>query len=209
MTKLDSLNEVFNRGLAGVKRDISALPDFEARINKLEADLNRRLEGVKRDTSALPDFEARINKLEAYFNKRSSFIALSASSLVGIHGKGIYIRPNNKKDYNSATKFCSDIGGYLVEISSEEENSFIRKTFTTDWVIILGGSDRITEGNWKWAHSGDRIPMRNQIGFQKWAANEPNNHASNQHCVHIRPNGEWGDYDCQLEDYYICEVDLI
>ncbi|KAH3858352.1 low affinity immunoglobulin epsilon Fc receptor-like [Dreissena polymorpha] len=210
--RINKLDTDFNRRLEGVKRgDTSALSDCEARINKLEADFNRRLEGVKRDTSALPDFEARINKLEADFNKRSRFKALSASSLFGIHGKSIYVRPNNATDYNSATKFCSDIGGYLVEINSEEENAFIKQTFfTTRYTeIYLGGSDEITEGNWKWVYSGDRIPLRDQGGFQKWQAWEPNNAGQLEHCVMMRRFGEWNDVECNLKFAYVCERSLI
>ncbi|KAH3858349.1 hypothetical protein DPMN_100972 [Dreissena polymorpha] len=137
VTKLVSLNEVFNRRLEGVKLHILALPDFAAKINKSEAD----------------------------FDKRSRSNALSVSSLVGNHGKSINITPGNAMDYNLATKVCSDIGGYLVEINSEEENEFIKNTFYKNWDIYIGGSDGIIEGNWEWAHSGDRIPMRNQEGL--------------------------------------------
>ncbi|KAH3858346.1 C-type lectin domain family 4 member F-like isoform X2 [Dreissena polymorpha] len=215
MTKLDSLNETFKRRLEGVERHISALYGFDAMINKLDTDFNRRLEGVKRETSALPDFEAMINKLEADFNKPSRFQALSASSSsVRLHDTSIYVLGKKRTDYHSASKVCSDVGGYLVEINSEEENAIIMEMSDKSSVsgCYLGGSDRVTEGNWKWEHSGDSIPMRNQGKFQKWAENQPNTgtHVSDEHCLVMHTDsGEWHDYNCRGEWAYVCEVGLV
>ena len=47
------------------------------------------------------------------------------------------------------------------------------------------------------------------VKFTSWRGGEPNNLLSNQHCVWVRPGGEWDDIACKEQKHYVCQKPII
>ena len=121
----------------------------------------------------------------------------------------------------AAKEHCARIGGKLVEIDSEEENTALvveinRRGYTKKKMNFwLGLSDLETEGDWRLASNGLKPSYLN------WAFNQPNNKWGNENCARIRIyplldwEDTWSDIDCNSnKGYYtwismhaICEFD--
>ena len=85
--------------------------------------------------------------------------------------------------------------GYVVSVLSEAEKDFLVSTFGSGTLYLIGYTDRVEEGVWRWV-SGE------PSGYEFWASGEPNNHndedlaAMNwQHEVQPEPQppGAWND----------------
>jgi len=100
------------------------------------------------------------------------------------------------------------IGGHLVAISSQNENSFIKTRFSDALVtppnalpnapptenLWIGLSDHEQEGDFRWSNGEALV-------YQNWNAPEPNN-LNNQDYVQMYGSGEWDDYDLRVNGYY-------
>lgn len=94
---------------------------------------------------------------------------------------------------NTAAQSLTHLGqsGYLVTITSAEEDAFIRASVSTSrgWA---GGSDAATEGLWQWVTG----PESGQaFGFTAWGPGEPNDSGNEDHLLinqHGVPN-TWND----------------
>ena len=99
------------------------------------------------------------------------------------------------KTFSEAKKYCEDLGGHLVTITSKEENDFISEMInvlpsSTD--TIIGISDLDKEGDWSTWITGEPVT------YQNWGDNEPDNR-SGQH-IGVIVNGfrgyQGGPYYC-------------
>ncbi|XP_041374864.1 perlucin-like protein isoform X2 [Gigantopelta aegis] len=106
-------------------------------------------------------------------------------------------------------EFCKDLGGYLAEITSVDENkgiiNYLEAKNPTVKSVWLGGTDILHDGTWFWMHSKDPIT------FSAWVSGQPDNfHGEN--CIHLNRYGSgtwgWNDYDCKTKLYGLCETDL-
>lgn len=108
--------------------------------------------------------------------------------------------------WHEARDYCSGLDGYLVTISSLEENQFVYE-MGGGW---LGATDEASEGIWAWV-SGE------PWGFENWAPGEPNNCCPPEYCGGdgCSPenylnfwgdpyNGEWNDVP-NGDSTFICE----
>jgi len=118
--------------------------------------------------------------------------------------------------WQEAKEYCESLGGYLVTITSAEEQAFIaslikEKGFTQNrfW---MGATDKDKEGTWKWI-TGEKFDYSN------WGRTQPNNGESGgQHygvfvAYDATYNGikllaeQWDDIneDSEEDIYFICE----
>lgn len=104
--------------------------------------------------------------------------------------------------WTDANAAALDLKGYLVTITSAEENEFVRRLFTngdtknnSPW---LGGTDQDAEGTWKWGNNEDVFWTGGRTGanvngaYTNWNPSEPNN-SGNENYLHMYSNGKWND----------------
>ena len=101
-----------------------------------------------------------------------------------------------------AEEFCEAMGGHLVCVTSDGENSFVKALISGNraW---LGATDIDSEGSWRWV-SGE------QFSYSDWDSGEPNNSTggenSSEDYAHYNPN-KWNDTTGCLTLGFVCEID--
>merc|ERR1711874_874091 len=84
-------------------------------------------------------------------------------------GNSCYHNSGAAMNWHDARKYCLGIGGYLVEIDSEEEETALLGAFAVyDQDYWIGLTDASVEGEWIWADTGK--PPK----YTAWAEGEPN-----------------------------------
>jgi len=108
-----------------------------------------------------------------------------------------------------ASSVCAELGGYVVEINSQQEYDVIMKLMQTNIgyhynrVIFIGISDQEKEGDWRFVHSGG------VVNFTKWGYNQPNKYnAASNDCAVISTNGFMLHTLCSGSTFRtVCEVE--
>lgn len=118
---------------------------------------------------------------------------------------------NNNVSWEYAKKYCESKDGYLVTITSEEENDAIEilldKYSSDNNFYWLGATDIESEGNWKWV-TGEGWSYTN------WNDGQPDNASGQEHYLHVYTESErFGKWNDLTNTYYkggfICEFDSI
>jgi GH25 family lysozyme M1 (1,4-beta-N-acetylmuramidase)/uncharacterized protein YraI len=106
-----------------------------------------------------------------------------------------------EKSWSDAKSDCEAQGGYIVTITSEGENDFI-KTLADSNKVWLGLTDELSEGTWKWITGED-------IVYTNWYPGEPNDYGSGEDYVEMYLDGRWNDIGPpqfpSTTRYYVCE----
>ncbi|VDI76142.1 Hypothetical predicted protein, partial [Mytilus galloprovincialis] len=94
---------------------------------------------------------------------------------------------------------CREIGGYIVKIDGEKENSNIATNRANNghnyWIGVID----LKEGIWRWTYD------QSKAVFTKWYPGYGAK-GTGSNCVQLH-NGrtDWYDYDCHHKTQYICE----
>ena len=87
-----------------------------------------------------------------------------------------------------AHDYCLEIGGYIVEIDTEEEETALLGAFNVyDQDYWIGLTDADTEGEWIWADSGFSPK------YTAWAKGEPNDMNNGEDCAVLFDQYDGGD----------------
>ena len=114
--------------------------------------------------------------------------------------------------WTKANADCEAMDATLVQIESENENTFIVEKLQERYYETLlhtffwtSGTDDDVENQWVWGNSGVRIADN----YQNWAHGEPNGGVS-ENCLVLSgfPDYSWLDIDCNASLYFICEKTL-
>ena len=100
------------------------------------------------------------------------------SKMGDLDGHGYYLS-ENKITWEEANLLSQELGGYLVSISTQDENEFVREHLGNDMVFI-GLNDKNQEGNPQWSN-GETISLN-------WSSN---NNDNNDFAVMNFWNGHW------------------
>lgn len=114
------------------------------------------------------------------------------------------------ESFDEVVEFCSDLGGNLAVINSDEENArlyqYVRDSGLS--VAFFGYTDEYDEGNWYW--------IDGYSDYENWADGQPNNGATNKlrnpenyaEFAKSSSDGTWGDAPFGKNTYhFICEWD--
>ena len=102
-----------------------------------------------------------------------------------------------------AYTYCQDLGGHLVTITSEEEQTFIETYMNSQSGGPIGGWIGAYTDTVKWQWVTDE-----EFDYTNWRAGEPNNESGREFFAHILINpylGMWNDLPPHSLGYFICE----
>ena len=145
---------------------------LQQRLNSTTAALEKTNTLLNATTKELEGTKAELADLKAFKDDLNDSMILMAEATSTFKGHR-YMYSYPVAAYSVALKevFCKMYGGYLLEINDQQEYDFIVKFIkphSPDTNIIIGATDRDTEGTWRFIHSG--APLT----FLKWGPGEPN-----------------------------------
>ncbi|CAB3985649.1 Hypothetical predicted protein, partial [Paramuricea clavata] len=117
--------------------------------------------------------------------------------------KSCYKTSDVKRQWLAAKRDCGDLGGHLLKIDDQAEQSYFYKQIWNLWHsrFWIGLNDPRGNGTWKW-ESDSSSPQ-----YTNWNAGEPNG-IGTERCVEMfggRLAGLWNDHYCYTYRKYICE----
>lgn len=136
--------------------------------------------------------------------------SLSVGSMGNILSGGIFYNGHYYKAFNngsqlswqSAEERCEALGGFLVTITSAEENDKVTSLVTGDsWI---GAYRKNYGGPFYWVIASEDFST-----YTNWAGGEPNNTNKGEYYAEILTNGRWNDEGGANCSSYICEWDLM
>jgi len=110
-----------------------------------------------------------------------------------------------KMNWNNARSFCreSKVFGVSGDLAVDDDSETHRILYSMGDEIWIGGSDRYSEGRWKWV-TGKSI----DVNDAKWAPGEPNNNDADggQNCLQANwVEDQWDDVHCNEKKDFACE----
>jgi hypothetical protein len=137
-----------------------------------------------------------------------SAAALANSPIISNPDNGhFYQRFDTEMSWHDAKAYCENLEGYLATLTSPQENKFVYDNLgsssPSNWVW-LGGTDEVTEGDWKWITGESWV-------YTNWYQGEPNNNGGNEHYLHTNTKGQdyWNDVSASWEGVPVCEWDKV
>jgi len=142
-----------------------------------------------------------------FFSVSASFLQAQGNRTLNLDGNGnltfagefnghLYYLSNEKANWNEAKVSAESFGGYLVVISSAEENAFVQEIiqkFNLNAELGEGGrtwigyTDQEAEGKWTWI-------INEGANYTNWGGSEPTNSGGQEHFGEILgKSGKWND----------------
>ena len=106
-----------------------------------------------------------------------------------------------RKTYKDALEYCQTFQATLVNINSNEENTFVHNTFVKNMEYRQAyiGVVRAEPGKDTFVTSEGKLQK-----YFNWARGEPNDFLG-ENCVEMRRGDEWNDIQCSTKYPFICE----
>ena len=105
---------------------------------------------------------------------------------------------------DAKVRSVSGLSGYLANITSAEEQSFIQSILPSNWEVWFGLNDITTENTFSWA---DGPEAGQTVSYSNWNPGEPNNSNNNEDCIHTsnQSDKKWNDNNCASGYFYLVE----
>ena len=103
------------------------------------------------------------------------------------------------ENWSGAYSKCLEMGAFLVDISSVEENDFM-DSLNLPGRVWIGISDRAYEGTFLWERTGERATYTN------WAGGEPNDYPPEGEDCGVIDGKYWNDVACSGNYKYVCKI---
>ncbi|XP_077993136.1 lymphocyte antigen 75-like [Glandiceps talaboti] len=113
-----------------------------------------------------------------------------------------HISGEGDKSWTDSRSYCNSMGGELVSIHGEEENTWItdriRKSNTNN--IYIGLREYGWSGIYEWSDG-------TMLQYENWEVGEPNDFNGEEECVNIyaHSDGTWNDINCGDKLPFICK----
>lgn len=88
--------------------------------------------------------------------------------------------------WSGAKNECQQTGGYLVTVTSREEDQWVFSNVSRSEEIWMGATDEVTEGIWEWV-TGE------EFNYTNWEVGEPNDVGYGQDYLKPFSSGLWDD----------------
>ncbi|KAK0065037.1 hypothetical protein Bpfe_005595 [Biomphalaria pfeifferi] len=207
-----SFNKISAAAYASVETDepdTKSLVDELLHLRKETYETSNSLKEVKQKYTSLNEvLQKSVNKLNAEKQLSKNYI-FTASNV--FQGKRYYIsRKQASNEINNAQGTCAFYGGYLAEIDTTEEYTFIvnfiQSVSTTDSTfscVYNGLTDPEKDGIWSHVFS------KKDSKFLPWGNGEPQNHADHR-CICLEKSYNWryNDINCYYGEAlrFLCEI---
>ncbi|MBQ4273383.1 MAG: C-type lectin domain-containing protein [Clostridia bacterium] len=118
------------------------------------------------------------------------------------HNGHIYVLFTDKCNWFDAYSYCEALGGHLVTITSEEEDTFVAEYFKSFKISSYPWIGAYYDGNlWQWITD-------EAFEYTHWKKGEPSNNGGKEWVAHLYNNNfEWNDEPPTEKYVYICEFD--
>jgi hypothetical protein len=130
-------------------------------------------------------------------------------------GDGCYRVNHQNLSFADAQRACRDVGGHLVSIGSESENSFVAELHDGEhWLGASDGRADMTPG------VGPYVWVTGEAWlYSDWEEGQPNAYETDcpggdddldcfEHCAFQSDEGDWNDRSCWHTIVSVCEWDL-
>ena len=135
------------------------------------------------------------NSLEASSKSDLDATFLNDYNYLGEFEGSKYYVSRNYYNWNDSKNAAESVGGNLVVINNQEENSFLAGVIQSS--VWIGFSDDNQEGQFEWVNGSN-------AEFQNWESGEPNN-AGDEDYTELRRNGFWNDLPTHVNLPYVIE----
>lgn len=150
-------------------------------------------------TFTVMELQAKLNNLTEAKKEKSRQTGPCPLAWIEVNRECLYISPKGvSKSWANSKKDCEDRKGRLVTVKTRPKLQVLGMFHSLVWI---GLSDRETEDDWIWEDGTTLVP-------DFWNENEPNNHNSNEDCVHLAVENNkigFNDNNCNTNFAYICE----
>jgi len=201
ITKLNKTQQELNKTETSLTQTKQKLNNTETSLTQTKEELNK----TKAEQIAAQIKYQNLLTLESRLNSSLSLLFYNSTTF-GNHK--YYISGPSYTSILEASSVCAELGGYVVEINSQQEYDVIVKLIQSNsWPnysnrhTMIGISDNVKEGEWRFVHSGG------VVNFTKWASGEPS--GAKYNCAYISYS-DWLMYDfsCLASWFrFVCEVE--
>ncbi|XP_059164392.1 uncharacterized protein LOC131947259 [Physella acuta] len=213
---VESFNAMQSSDIATTERIDASLKSVNEAVERLESaqevaknSYTQQLTDLATRVASLQAAQDALTKQDEDFRMRFDRSAAAGFEISGVFDGRRYLlsRRSGDNTYNTAKRLCALYGGYLTELSSSQELSFIRgfiNSYTDFGTVLIDGSDTRTG---KWESTRTNQPL----AYYEWAQGQPDKWGSNPHCLVLWRDQSWkmDDTDClqnSVSARFLCEV---
>ena len=102
--------------------------------------------------------------------------------------------------FADARVFCTDLGGDLAVLETEEENQFMYDAGAES--MVFGLTDEAVEGSFVWVDGQSAT-------YDAWAEAQPDDAGGDEDCVQYYADATWNDIPCTNAYGFVCEADFL